>query len=274
MTEDISNPSDMRQAAIGIGMGIFTRYSGVVNADGSRMTVREALQEISRAVDEMLDSSLADMDPVTRWVVQWMEMHGTKPGPSHQADQLAQTKGLAMDSDALRAVTITKGGKTRLRTVAEFLRHQPPLTMKMSRYAMGRFMAIAMEGEGEQGAAAVLWSIDERDWEPIPVLAARIFRISEPPISKLTADEAHPWHALASAWPEIVKLARKGPDREEIRQAVLDADPAELKRRALELDDSELQQLCPGMDVKEIRRMVRDLDEKTSIGSRRQCGYE
>ena len=202
------NPSDIRQAAIGLGMSVFTRYSGVVNSDDSRMTIREALEEISRITDVALDDALADMDPVTRWVVQWMEMHGTGLGPFHQAHMLAQGKGLAMDSASMKAVTISKRSKVRLLTVEEFLEHRPPAELPMSRYAMGRLLVVAL-GAGVESAAHVLSGYDRRDWAPIPVLAARIVRLSEPPTPSITPAQAHPWHALASEWSEIARIAQE-----------------------------------------------------------------
>ncbi len=37
-------PTDIQQAAIGPGIGIFTRYGAVLNTDGDPMTVRDALK--------------------------------------------------------------------------------------------------------------------------------------------------------------------------------------------------------------------------------------
>ena len=45
-------PVDMAQAAIGPGMAIFSRYSKVLEADGSSMRVRTALQLINQYLDE------------------------------------------------------------------------------------------------------------------------------------------------------------------------------------------------------------------------------
>src|SRR5262245_44716580 len=47
-------PVDLAQAAIGPGMAVFSRYSKVLEADGSLMTVRTALQLINQALDEVL----------------------------------------------------------------------------------------------------------------------------------------------------------------------------------------------------------------------------
>ena len=48
-------PVDLHQAAIGPGMGVFSSHNGVVEADGSSMPVRSALQVINQVVDEVLE---------------------------------------------------------------------------------------------------------------------------------------------------------------------------------------------------------------------------
>ena len=57
-------PVDLAQAAIGPGMAIFSKYEAVLNQDGSRMTVHDALILINRAITEYLspDSGSFDVD--------------------------------------------------------------------------------------------------------------------------------------------------------------------------------------------------------------------
>ena len=141
----------------------------------------------------------------------------------------------------MEAVAIVKGGEVRTRTVDEFVRHRPPPDLLMSRYAMGRWLVIALAEGGEMAAAGVLRGatgapgahdqtpdvpgFDPRDRAPIHTLARRIVRISEPPVEAITAAEAQPWHALASSWPEIKRLAA-GISDEAVRRS-----RAEIKRR-------------------------------------------
>ena len=55
-------PVDIAQAAIGPGMSIFSSASAVFNSDDSSMSVREALHEISAALDEFLAIDESDLD--------------------------------------------------------------------------------------------------------------------------------------------------------------------------------------------------------------------
>src|SRR5207249_152759 len=47
-------PVDLAQAAIGPGMAVFSRYAKVLETDGSTMSVRSALTEINKSLDEAL----------------------------------------------------------------------------------------------------------------------------------------------------------------------------------------------------------------------------
>jgi len=68
-------PVDLQQAAIGPGMGIFSRYRKVIESDGGAMKVRTALGLINQALDEVLSEQESDYDPETRWALSWFEQH-------------------------------------------------------------------------------------------------------------------------------------------------------------------------------------------------------
>lgn len=62
-------PVDLAQASIGPGMAIYSRYSAVREANGAPLTVRMALAEINKALDETLEGAIADLDAETRFAV-------------------------------------------------------------------------------------------------------------------------------------------------------------------------------------------------------------
>ena len=68
-------PVDLAQAAIGPGMAIFSRFAKVLEADGSTMSVRTALQLINKALDEFLTEQEGDFDADSRWAVTWFDQH-------------------------------------------------------------------------------------------------------------------------------------------------------------------------------------------------------
>lgn len=75
-------PVDLAQAAIGPGMAVYTRYAGVLDAEGNPVTVREALALINQVLDEALAEQEGDFDPDTRWALAWFEQFGFGEGSS------------------------------------------------------------------------------------------------------------------------------------------------------------------------------------------------
>ena len=62
-------PVDLAQSAIGPGMGVFSRYRRVLEADGSVMTVRSALQVINEEVDLYFNEKVGSLDAASRFCV-------------------------------------------------------------------------------------------------------------------------------------------------------------------------------------------------------------
>src|SRR5215471_14714460 len=85
-------PVDLAQAAIGPGMAVFSRYSKVVEADGSAMTVRTALRLINETLDEVLTEQEGEFDSDTRWAIAWFEQSGMSEGPYGVAETLSKAK--------------------------------------------------------------------------------------------------------------------------------------------------------------------------------------
>ena len=82
-------PVDLSQSIIGPGMGIFSKYKAVLEADGTPMTVRTALQLINRFLAD------DDFDPETQFCLQWFETNYWKPGQYGVADVAARARALA-----------------------------------------------------------------------------------------------------------------------------------------------------------------------------------
>ena len=57
-------------------MAIFSRYSSVLEPDGTAMSVRAALGRINEALDEVLTEQEGDFDPTTRFAIAWFRIMG------------------------------------------------------------------------------------------------------------------------------------------------------------------------------------------------------
>ncbi len=95
-------------------MRIFTEYREVLNADGSAMTVREALALINATLDEVLAEQEGEFEPDSRWALTWFEQHGFDEGEYGDAEQLSKAKNTSPDGLEQAGVIESRRGKVRL----------------------------------------------------------------------------------------------------------------------------------------------------------------
>jgi putative DNA methylase len=107
-------PVDLAQAATGPGMSIFSRYSRVREADGSDMSVRDALLLINATLDEVMDEQESDFDPDTRFAIKWYRTYGWGTESSGTADTLSRATGTSPQALERGGIFEAKGGKARL----------------------------------------------------------------------------------------------------------------------------------------------------------------
>ena len=89
-------PVDLAQSAIGPGMAIYTRYAKVLDADGSPLSVRDALALINQTLDEVLAEQEGEFDADTRWAVAWFDQYGFAEGEFGVAETLSKAKNTSV----------------------------------------------------------------------------------------------------------------------------------------------------------------------------------
>jgi putative DNA methylase len=197
-------PVDLAQAAIGPGMAVFTRYSKVIETDGSPMNVRTALGIINQVLDECLAEQEGDFDADTRWALAWFEQFGTSEGPFGVAETLSKAKNTAVGALAEGGVVKARGGKVQLIGRADLPDDWDPATDKrLTVWEITQHLIRIMETKGEGKATALLNKLGGMA-ETARELAYRLYSIAE---RKKWADEALAYNGLVIAWPELTKLA-------------------------------------------------------------------
>jgi putative DNA methylase len=198
-------PVDMAQAAIGPGMGAFTRYSAVLESSGEPMLVKDALKLINEVRDEIDDEG--DYDLETRFAVEWFSEAQWDAKESGRAILLANARNLAESQLERAGVIEAKSGKTRLRTRAEIGANYDPEDDKTPTvWEHAQALAYALELGGQERAAALLGKL--RDSESVRALAYRLYGICE---RKGWSAEALVWNRLAEEWRRIEDLASSAP---------------------------------------------------------------
>src|SRR5690606_31008719 len=115
-------PVDLSQAIIGPGMAIFSQYAAVLEADGTPMRVKTALQLINRFLAE------DDFDHDTQFCLHWFEQQGWATGKFGEADVLARAKGTSVAGLQATGVVESARGSVRLRKWSEMPRDWSPET--------------------------------------------------------------------------------------------------------------------------------------------------
>lgn len=200
-------PTDIQQAAIGPGIGIFTRHSAVLNPDGSEMTVRDALKLVNQVREELASEAQGDYDPPTRFAIDWFIVHGHKPARSGDAITMANAIGLGLGDLERAGIFKTGEGKAELMERGNLKADWSPGT---DRYptaweACQHLIRRLESAEGGIDAAAALFAELGDLAEPAHQLAFRLYDICN---NKGWAAEAQPYNNLIQEWPVIEERSR------------------------------------------------------------------
>ncbi len=191
-------PVDLSQAIIGPGMAIFSQYSAVLEADGTQMGVRTALQLINRFLAE------DDFDHDTQFCLHWFEQQGWATGKYGDADVLARAKGTSVNGLLVSGVVESSKGDLRLLKWAEMPRDWAPESDKrLPEWEALHQLIRALNQDGESSAGELLARMPARA-EPIRALAYRLYTLCE---RKGWAEEARAYNELVNAWSSIEQAA-------------------------------------------------------------------
>lgn len=191
-------PVDLSQAIIGPGMAIFSQYSAVLEADGTPMRVKTALQLINRFFAE------DDFDHDTQFCLAWFEQQGWATGKFGEADVLARAKGTSVGHLSESGAVDSSGGNLRLLKWAELPRDWPPDTHSKAPVWQALHQLIrALNQDGETAAGALLARMPDQA-EAIRALAYRLYTLCE---RKSWAEDARAYNELVAAWNGIEQAA-------------------------------------------------------------------
>jgi putative DNA methylase len=201
-------PVDLAQAVIGPGMEVFSRHREVIEPDGTRVSVGDALALINRTLAEVLDEQEGDLDPDSRWAVTWYEQHGFNSSTFGEADQLARAKGISVDALYRAGIIRSGGSKVQLIPRAELPDGWDPATDRRSTAWEAVQHLIRVQASGGEPAAAALFARLGTLREPARELAYRLFRLAE---KNGRTEEAIAYNGLVTSWSEITRLAGSQP---------------------------------------------------------------
>ena len=199
-------PVDLAQSAIGPGMAVYSRYSKVLEADGSPMSVRSALQIINQELDLFFTEQDGELDSESRFCIDLYTQYAFNDIKFGEADVLARAKNTSVEKLVGRGVLYAERGVVRLLTREE-------IPMKPDKDILWLFtqqLTHAMETEGVSGVAKIVANIPGSEPERAKALAYRLFTIAE---RKGWASEALAYNSLVIASPEVQYTAAQLRDK-------------------------------------------------------------
>ena len=199
-------PADMPQSAIGPGMGVFSRYQGVLESDDSLMSVKAALQLINAELDEYLGGIQGEFDPDTRFAISWYEQNGMGKGDYGVADNLARARGISVDSVKHAGIVESQAGKVRILKRSELDPEWEPQTdTHLTIWECLQYLVRAHEKDGiSYNTALLLRKIDDKA-EAVKDLAYCLYDICAN--KRQDAKEATAYNALIADWSDLTREA-------------------------------------------------------------------
>lgn len=199
-------PVDLAQAAIGPGMAIYSKYADVLNQDGSKLTVHEALILINRSITDYLNPDSGNFDADTLFCDNWFSQYGWGEGSFGEADTLARAKGTSVEGVHSAGVIEAAGGKVRLLQWSEYPEDWNPHTdTRTPIWEACHQLIRALKQDSESAAGALLANMPERG-EPIRQLAYHLYTLCE---RKKWAEEARAYNELIGSWHAIVAASHE-----------------------------------------------------------------
>jgi putative DNA methylase len=222
-------PVDLPQAAIGPGMAVFSRYSAVLEPNGSKMTVRSALSRINEILDQVLNEQEGDFDATSRFAIPWYRQHGYGIGTFGDANNLANARNTTVDSMERSGILTSRGGKVQLIKPSDLRADYDILAdLHTSNWEALHHLIKLLERDGITPAGEFLRTALSRpdgavESDLVKELAHLLFRIAE---GNSWTKDALSFNSLVTSWPEIIDAARA-------------EEPASSTQRAFDFDEED-----------------------------------
>lgn len=216
-------PVDLAQATIGPGMGVFSRYTRVVENDGGDMSVKSAIALINQAVGEVLDEESGDLDADTLFCVKWYEQFGWNKGPFGVAESLSVPFNISVRGVADSGVLTQGEGIVQLVKPAELSPAWNPVTD--DRISVWEVMChlgrvLSAEDGGLEAAARLMSAAATRteiDIEAVQRLAYRLYEMTK----TSRTEDARLFNLIGGSWTDLTQAAGRAQGQDAV-QATLD----------------------------------------------------
>ncbi|WP_240805165.1 DUF1156 domain-containing protein [Streptomyces sp. A1547] len=194
-------PADLRQTILGPGMAVYSRFSRVLEDDGTTMSVKTALALINQTFDSLQNEHDAELDADTRFCLDWFRSYGWDTRPYGDAESLAVPLGLSVDGIARGGTLTASAGKVALIKPQDLdPRWNPAHDDRLSLWEVTCHLARAYATEGREEAARLMAEVKGRvDMDEVNRLATRLYELME----SQDSSTAGLFNGLGGAWADV-----------------------------------------------------------------------
>ena len=204
-------PVDLRQAAIGPGMAVYSRYGLVRTPAGEPVTVRQALAAINEVVSAYLAEQAGQMDNESRFCLDWLLAHPGGSGDYGIAEGLALPYNLSIEDNLAgrHRLLTAEGGRVTLRGLDDYPPERPwpgghaPLTAWEGVHRMAWQLRPGESGQGIDGCIPAAQQAAGR-LDDIERLARILYDIYD---RQGVSAAAVAFNSVVVSWPEITRRA-------------------------------------------------------------------
>lgn len=195
-------PVDLAQAAIGPGMAVYSRYSRVLEPDGSSLSVRQALTMINAVLDEVLSEQEGDHDPITRWCIRWFGQFGFTEREYGTAETLASAVNTSVSTVQRSGAVRSGSGKVKLLAADDLAPgYRPDRDDVVTSWEVTLQAAAALDREGLDAASRIIsFARDRVEPQAVKELAYLCFSLAE---KAKDTRSAQLYNNLVTSWPEV-----------------------------------------------------------------------
>lgn len=192
------SPADIPQSSIGPGIGIFSRYQAVLENDDSHMSVKTALQLINRE----LGDEEGEYDSETSFSITWFEQNGFNVGDFGSANNIANAKGISVNTLVHSGVAQSSGGKFSLLDRESLEDDWNPTTDKnLTIWECCQYLIKTIENKGEFETAKLMKQMGSGRAESAKELAYTLYDIAAN--KRKDANEATAYNGLIASWSDL-----------------------------------------------------------------------
>lgn len=207
---------DRRQAAIGPGIGVFSKYARVREADDSEMSVATALALINREIDTILAEGTESLDAESRFALDWYAMHSFEEQKSGSGQAISMLQGFNLSEGQMNRSGLFRaaGGNAKLlnrKEMAEAFRERhrtewrPIHDDTPTGWEMAQHLARILRAQNGGVEACGRLLAERRDAGPdVLLIAERLYDMEN---NRGNAAEALVWNELQQAWAAISAAA-------------------------------------------------------------------